>query len=151
MKIVFLEDVPNVGTAGQIKDVADGYAMNFLLPRKLAEPATEAAMKRARDRAESYARKRDIELEEKRKLAHQLDGLVVNFKRKVTQEKRLFGTIRDVQIAQAIKKLTGVAVDKGSLEIKEPIRDLGEHEIVLRLGGDVSSKIRVVVEEGDDK
>jgi len=151
MKIVFLEDVPNGGTAGQIKEVADGYASNFLLPRKLAEPATEAAMKRARDRMESYARKRDIELEEKRKLAHQLDGLVVNFKRKVTQEKRLFGTIRDVQIAQAIKKLTGVAVDKGSLELKEPIRDLGEHEIVLRLGGDVSSKIRVVVEEGDDK
>jgi large subunit ribosomal protein L9 len=151
MKIVFLEDVPNVGTAGQIKDVADGYASNFLLPRKLAEPATEAAMKRARDRMESYARKRDIELEEKRKLAHQLDGLVVNFKRKVTQEKRLFGTIRDVQIAQAIKKLTGVAVDKGSLELKEPIRDLGEHEVVLSLGGDVSSKIRVVVEEGDDK
>ena len=151
MKIVFLEDVPNGGTAGQIKDVADGYASNFLLPRKLAEPATEAAMKRARDRMESYARKRGIELEEKRKLAHQLDGLVVNFKRKVTQEKRLFGTIRDVQIAQAIKKLTGVAVDKGSLELKEPIRDLGEHEIVLRLGGDFTSKIRVVIEEGDDK
>ena len=151
MKVIFLEDVPGSGKAGDVKDVANGYARNFLLPRKLVEPATDSALKNAQSKIEKAARQRQVELAELEKVAQNIDGLVVNFKKKVVSENRLYGSIRDVHIAHAISELCGADIDKGSLALKEPIHELGEYEVTVKLTGDLKPKVRVIVEEGDDQ
>lgn len=151
MKVVFLQDVPRVGHAGDVKEVADGYARNFLLPRKLAEPATESALKNIQVKIEREARKRATEQAEREKIAQQLEGITLNFKKKVRGEKRLYGSIRDIHVAQAIKEQTGFVVDKGSIELPEAIQEVGEYEIYVKMGGELRPKIRVVVEAGNDK
>ena len=151
MKVVFLQDVPSVGKAGEVKDVAEGYGRNFLLPRNLAELATASALKNAETRIQAMARKRQVEFSEMENVAKDLDGLTVSFKKKVISENRLYGSIRDVHIAQAIAELAGFDIDKGSIELEEPIHHLGEYELVIKLGGDLKPKIRVVVEAGDEQ
>ena len=151
MKVIFLQDVPGSGRAGDVKDVANGYARNFLLPRKLAEPATASALKNAQAKIEKAARQRELELAELEKVAQDIDGLIVNFKKKVVSENRLYGSIRDVHIAHAISELSGSDIDKGSIQLKEPIHELGEYELIVKLTGDLKPKVRVVVEEGDDQ
>ena len=151
MKVIFLQDVAGSGRVGDVKNVADGYARNYLLPKKLAEPATPGALKNAQSKIEKAAHRRELELEELKKTAEKLEGQVVNFKKKVASGKRLFGSVRDVHVAQAIGELMGMEIDKGSIGLKEPIHDLGEYEVTVKLGSDLKPKIKVVVEEGDDQ
>ena len=145
MRVVFLEDVPNVARAGEEKEVADGYGRNFLLPRKLALLATPSARRAAelevrkrQERQERFAAELGI-------LAQQLEGHVLTFKAKVVEEERLYGSIRDSNIAEELSRLTGLEIERKQVELEEPIRQLGEYEVTVRFGKDLAATIKVIV------
>ncbi len=147
MKVVLLKDVPRLGKAGDVKDVADGYARNFLLQRKLALPATPAAL---RD-VEARLLREDQELQrhagELATLAQQLEGLTVTFniKAKGIDGERLYGSIRDHQVAEELARVTGAAIDRTVVALESPIRTLGTHELTVRLSKDLAPTVKVVV------
>ena len=145
MKVVFLKDVPPAGKVGEIKEVADGYGRNFLLPRKLAALAKPSALKtlESQIKKEIENQKRlDAELFD---LAQQLEGLSISLSARVVEEERLYGSIRDNDIAAEINSLTGIDIDRRKIELEEPIHQVGEYELTVRLSRDLAPKIKVIV------
>ena len=145
MKVVLLEDVANVGRAGEVKEVADGYGRNFLLPRKLALLATPSALKAAEAQLQKEKERQQRFTAEITKLAEQLEGLLITFKEKVSSEDRLYGSVRDSDIARELSQLTGLDIAKEKIELEDPIRQLGEYEVPVRLSENLAPKIRVVI------
>lgn len=151
MKVVFLEDVPNVAETGEIKEVADGYGRNFLIPKKLAVLADAQAAhiveaqlkKKARLQAETEA--------EMRELAQQLEGQEVVLKARAGAKDRLYGSITNADIAEELSKSAGLMVDKRKIELDEPIREVGSYEIAIRLTKDIIPKIKLTVTEEEGK
>ena len=145
MKVMLTKDVENVGRAGEVKAVADGYARNFLLPRKLAVLAgrgIEDEAKRIRDAAgKREAKERD----EAQVLADEIGNKTVVVRLKVGAEDKAFGSITNVDIAQALKQQHQVEVDRHKIDLKEPIKQLGEHQVQLRLHRDVEAHINLIV------
>ena len=147
MKVVFLEDVPNVAEAGEMKEVADGYGRNFLIPRKLAVLADAKAAniieaqlkKKARIQAETEA--------EMRELAQQMEGKEVILKARSGAKGQLYGSITNTDIAEELSKSVGFVVDKMVIELEEPIRQVGSYEIAIRLTKDIMPKIKVTIVE----
>ena len=145
MKVVFMEDVPNVGKAGQIKDVADGYGKNFLIPHKLAMPAKAGDIKNVEAQIKARARvaaKTDAEM---KALAAELEGKEINIKAKIGQQGRLYGSITSADIVVGLESALKVTVDKRKIELAEPIRSAGTYEVPIKLGKDISTKIKVTV------
>jgi large subunit ribosomal protein L9 len=143
MKVIFLDDVPNVARAGEIKEVADGYGRNFLIPKKLALLATPQAISQAETRDKTKA-ETNTELIE---LARQLDGKEVSLKAKAGAKDRLYGSITSADIASELSNTVGLVIDKRKIELDEPIRQLGSYEVAIRLAKDIVPKIRVTVTE----
>jgi large subunit ribosomal protein L9 len=144
MKVIFLQDVPNVAQAGEIKEVADGYGRNFLIPRKLASLAHPQAVSQAETKAQKMEARLTAELKE---LASQLEGKEVSLKAKAGAKERLYGSITSADIAAELNNSTGLDIDKRKIELDEPIRQLGSYEIAIRLGKDIVPKIKVTVTE----
>jgi large subunit ribosomal protein L9 len=144
MRVIFLQDVPNVARAGEVKEVADGYGRNFLIPRKLAALAHPQAVSQVETQAQKMEAHLTAELKE---LASQLEGKEVSLKAKAGAKERLYGSITSADIATELNKTTGLDVDKRKIELEEPIRQLGSYEIAIRLGKDIVPKIRVTVTE----
>jgi len=145
MKVVFLQNVSRVGKAGEVREVADGYARNYLLPKGLALAATPAALKGVKEQVQREEQYHLRHAEELTDLAQQIDGMVLTFKAKVTEGSRIYGSVRDVQIADEIKRLTGADIDRTKVDLEHPLRDLGSYELSVRLGKDLIPKITVVV------
>jgi large subunit ribosomal protein L9 len=143
MKVVFLQDVPNMAKAGEIKEVAAGYGRNFLIPRKLAALASPQATSQIETRDKTEA-KENAELVE---LASQLEGKEVNLKAKAGAKERIYGSITSADIAAELESITGIEVDKRKIELDEPIRQLGSYEVSIRLAKDILPKIKVTVTE----
>ena len=148
MKVVFLQDVPNVAQAGQVKEVADGYARNYLIPRKLATLAQPQAVSQIETRAKKVEVRLTAELTE---LASQLEGKEVSLKAKAGAKDKLYGSITSADIAAELQNVTGLEIDKRKLELEEPIRHLGSYEITIKLGQDIAPKISVTVTEEEAK
>jgi len=148
MKVVFLQNVEGSGRTGEIKDVADGFARNFLLPRRLAAPATADAVRRAEAIAAAEAR-RQAELDEKaRILAGKMSAPIVITVR-AGEQGRLYGSVTAADIAEEASKLAGQEMDRHLLVLDEPIKEVGLYEIPLRLTANVSAALMVeVVGEG---
>ena len=147
MKVIFLQDVPNVARAGEIKEVASGYGRNFLIPQKLAVLASSPAASLAEVRREISTRSRqqtEVELDE---LANQLDGREVFLSARVGAKDRLYGSITNADIAAELESTTRLVIDKKKIELARPINQLGSYEITIRLAKDVMPKIRVTVTE----
>jgi len=146
MKVIFLKDVPK-GKKGEIKEVADGYARNFLLPKGLALPATPSAAKTARalydEKAERQARQR----EELSRIAQELEGKELLFKAKAGAKGRLHGAITSADIAAEVSRLAGFEIDKKRVELEEPIHHLGSYEVGINLGAGSVAKVKVAIEE----
>src|SRR5439155_25104835 len=135
------KDVANVGHAGEIKDVADGYGRNFLIPRKLAVLAgrgVEAEAKRIQDAA---ARRESKERDQAKELAEEIDNKTVVVRLKVGAEDKVFGAITNEDISKAVKQQHQVEVDRRKIELKEPLKQLGEHRVALRLHRDVDAHV----------
>ena len=145
MRVMLTKDVERVGKAGDIKEVADGYGRNFLFPRKLAVPAregTEAEAKRLRD---ATARKETKDRIEAQALADEIGNKTVVVRLKVGAEDKAFGSITNQDVAAALKAQHRVDIDRHKIEIKEPIKTLGEHQVPLRLHRDVTAHVNLIV------
>ena len=147
MKVVFLQDVPNVASAGEIKEVADGYGRNFLIPKKLALLASLSAASTIEARLKTKAGNQEQIETELVELANQLEGKEVILKARVGAKDRLYGSITSADIAAELETVAGLAIDKRKIELAEPIRQLGSYEVAIRLGKDIVPKIRVSVTE----
>jgi len=147
MKVVFLEDVRNVARAGEIKDVADGYGRNFLLPRKLAILANPQTLSTIEAQLKARAHREAQTETEMVELASQLDGKEIVLKAKVGQKDRLYGSITPADITAELESTTGLIVDKRKIDLDNPIRQLGIYEVPVRLGRDIVPKITVTVIE----
>jgi len=145
MRVVFLQDVPNVANAGEVKKVADGYGRNFLIPRKLAILADSSALGVAEEQLKMRAQSRAKEGEETVELANQLEGKEVILKARAGAKDRLYGSITSADIADELKNSTGLTIDKRKIEIAEPIHQLGSYEATIRLAKDIVPKIKVTV------
>jgi large subunit ribosomal protein L9 len=148
MKVVFLQNVEGSGRIGEIKEVADGFARNFLLPRRLAAPATPDAVKRAEALAAAEARRQAELDEEARTLAEKLTAPIVITVR-AGEQGRLYGSVTAADIAEEASKLAGQEVDRHLMVLEEPIKEVGTYEIPLRLTHNVEATVMVeVVGEG---
>jgi len=147
VKVVFLQDVPKVAKAGEIKEVADGYGRNFLIPKKLALLANSPALSAMETQLKIKARSQDQEEAELVELAHQLEGKEITLKAKVGAKEHLYGSITSADITAELQNTTGLVVDKRKVELAEPIRQLGSYEVAIRLAKDTIPKIKVTVIE----
>ena len=151
MKVIFLRDVAGIGRAGQTKEVADGYARNYLIPKGLARPASEGAVRQAEEEKTLAERRYERELAAARVLAEQLNNLTIRIRAKVGEQDILFGTITSADIADEIKTKLGLEVDRRKIEIDEPIRRPGIYSIPVHLLGDLAPRLNVVVEREEEE
>ncbi len=140
MKVIFLEDVPNVAKAGEIKEVADGYGRNYLLPKKLALISKPGAVAQVKAQIEARA-----ETEKAKKLAAEIDGKEITFRVKMGVKDRMHGSITAANIATELQNVIGQPVDKRKIELAEPIKMLGTYDVAIKLIKDVEPKIKVNV------
>jgi len=150
MKVVFLQDVPTVARAGDVKKVADGYARNYLFPRKLAALATESELRKLDVRQQAEKRREASQDAEARALAQTIEELTVNLKARAGTKNRIYGSITNAAIAKELKRLTGESIDKHAIEIGEPIKELGEHKVAVKLATNVTATLKVVVEAKEE-
>jgi large subunit ribosomal protein L9 len=145
MRVLLTKDVENLGKAGDVREVADGFGRNFLLRRNLAVSAgrgAEAEAKRLRDAAD---KKESKELKEAQAMAEEIDNKTVVVRLKVGAEEKAFGAITNQDIAGALKAQHRVEVDRHKIDLKEPIKTLGEHQVSLKLHRDVAARVNVIV------
>ena len=145
MKVVFLNDVEGSGRVGEIKNVADGYARNFLLPQGLAAPATADAIKKAEARAAAEARRQATLDEQAQALAEKLAGSAITIVAKAGSKGRLFGSVTQADIAQEITNILGQEVDRHQVLLAEPIKEVGTHAFALQLTRNVQPTVSVEV------
>ena len=139
------KDVVNVGLAGDVKDVADGYGRNYLIPRKLAVLAGKGAEAEARRLREATARREAKEQDEARELAELIDNKTVVVRLKVGAEDKVFGAITNDDVATALRLQHQVEVDRRKIDIKDPLKQLGEHQVPLRLHREVTAHINLII------
>jgi len=146
MKVLLLKDVEQLGEVGDIKRVADGYARNFLIPRGLAVIATPGAVKQAELHVESEARRKSKELDEAQALAQTLDGRTVTFQARAGESDRLYGSITNANIADALSEQIEQEVDRRKIVMDEPLKELGTHAVTIHLAPGAEAKVTVVIE-----
>lgn len=145
MKVLLEQDVKGTGKQGQIVEVSDGYARNFLLPRKLASPADAASINAANIRKSAAQHKRFQAGVQARDHAKSLDGAKVKIKARVGENGKLFGAVTSKEIAAALEEQHGVSVDKKKINLAEPIRTVGAQEVTARLFEGVDARFTVEV------
>lgn len=149
MQVLLLQDVEGLGHAGDVKKVADGYARNYLIPRLLALPATPGSVKAAEQAREAKARKQARVQSEAQALAQLVDGQSVAFQARAGEGDRLYGSITNANIAEALQAKVGREIDKRKIELDEPIKELGAHTVTIRFAPQAEAKVIVVVERGE--
>lgn len=145
MEIILREDVEKVGTRGSLVKVADGYARNFLLPKRLAVPATEANRKIVEQERDAYVRREAKAKGESEDLSRLLGDVTVTIRQRVGENNQLFGSVTAKDISDALEAQK-FHVERRKIQLDEPIRSVGEHKVNLRLHRDVTAQITVVVE-----
>jgi large subunit ribosomal protein L9 len=146
MKVLLLQDVYNLGQAGEVKVVADGYGRNYLLPMGLATLATPAALKRAERIKQIALEKRAREKADAEALAQLIGNLTLTLHARAGEKGKLYGSITANQIAQALAKKIGIeAFDKRKVILREPLREVGTYNVPIRLSADVTPSVTVVV------
>jgi large subunit ribosomal protein L9 len=145
MEIILRDHVEHLGTRGQIVKVADGYARNYLLPRKLALLATEANKKRVeRERKIAEAREAE-ERAASEAIATRLSALELVFTRKVGDTEQLYGSVTNQDIADAIKDSRGITIDKRNVHLEQPIKAVGTHMVVVEVTSGVTATVKTMV------
>ncbi|MFQ6026557.1 MAG: 50S ribosomal protein L9 [Dehalococcoidia bacterium] len=146
MHVIFLQDVSNKAHAGEVKQVADGYARNYLIPKGLAEVATPEIMKRVHKITAEGNAQRARETEVMEELAQILDNTTITVTARVTPTGRYYGTINDIRIAEELSATLGRNIERRLISGIEPIREPGEYEAVLRLSPEIQATINIVAE-----
>lgn len=144
MKVILLEDVYKHGVAGEVVKVADGFARNYLIPRKLAAKATPGELKRAENLREQVAVRRAAYENKLNELAHLIDGVELIFGRRAAVTGKLFGSVTTQEIADALNEKTGIDINRRRVS-QQPIREVGTHEVPVRLGTEISPVLKITV------
>ncbi|MGX9707034.1 50S ribosomal protein L9 [Laceyella tengchongensis] len=148
MKVILQQDVKGTGKKGEVKEVSEGYARNFLIPRKLAIPATDGNMNTLKEQKRLEEKRKEAELKEAQELGQRIDSLTVKLSTKTGQGGRVFGSITSKQISQALKQQHQLQIDKKKILLDEPIRALGVTKVPVKLHPKVPAILSVqVVEE----
>lgn len=148
VEVILRKDVADLGLAGEMVNVRPGYARNYLIPQGIALVATEGNRRRFEEERRQVEQSAEREREAAQELAGELEGRAVSFVRRASEGGRLFGSVTAADIADELEK-EGVAVDRRAIRLEDPIKDLGEHEIQVRVHMDVvpTLKVSVVAEE----
>lgn len=147
MKVILQQDVRGKGKKGQMVEVAEGYARNFLFPKNLAVPATEgniAVMKKQEKAKQAQIAK---EIEDAKENAKKLEGCTVKISARAGENGKLFGSITSKEISEALEEQYGIVIEKNRIIQNEPIKAFGQFELKCKLGHEISGKINVVVTE----
>jgi large subunit ribosomal protein L9 len=144
MRVIFLKDIEKIGKKLEIKDVADGYAKNFLIPNGLAKPVSKQALQWLEIQKEIQEKKEEEDLKKAQEIASSLDDLEINFSVKVGEQDQLFESISRQKISEKLKEF-GFNIKKDQVELKEPIKEIGEFPIKIKLEHNLEVEIRVIV------
>ena len=147
MKVIFNTDVRGQGKKGEMKEVSDGYARNYLMPRGLASPATADAVNALKLKEKAKAAQMAKEKAAAEENAKRLSGVVVQISARAGQGGRLFGAVTSQEIAEALREQHGIEIEKNRIVQPEPIKQFGSYEVKARLGSEVSGTINVLVTE----
>ncbi len=147
MKVVLLSDLKGKGKKGDIVNVSDGYANNFLFKQKLAIPATKENLNSAIMSQQAEAHKHELELQAAKELKKSLDGKTVTIQAKCGENQKLFGSITAKEIASALNEQHGFDIEKKKIVLKDPIKDLGTYTVDIKVHANMASKVNVVITE----
>jgi ribosomal protein L9 len=147
MKVIFLQDVKGQGKKGEVKEISEGYARNFLLPKGLVKEASAGNINTLKAQQNSEQKRKEKEKEDAQALGVRLAELTVVIKAKAGEGGRLFGAITSKQIAEALETQTGIRLDKRKIELADPIRTLGVTQIPVKLHTEVKTTLKVQATE----
>ncbi len=147
MKVILTQDVKSQGKKDQIIEVSDGYARNFLFPKKLAIPADAKALNEAKNKEASRLHKIEVEKQQATELAAKLDSTLVKIVAKSSADGRLYGAITSKDVADTLEKDHKLLVDKRKISLPEPIKTYGRFELEVKLYNDITGKIHLLVTE----
>jgi large subunit ribosomal protein L9 len=145
MKVLLLEDVHNLGLAGKVVPVADGYARNFLIPRKMAKPVDEGSVHEIEQARQAGERKRARQMSAAQELAQRIEAVTLKFQARAGETGKLYGSITPADIATSLEAAIGQPIDRRKIEC-DPLRQLGEHRVTVRLLTDVAPQVNVLIE-----
>ncbi len=141
MKVILTQDVKGSGKKGDVVNVSDGYANNFLLKKGMAVPANEDNMNVLKNKKSSEEHKKAEELKAAQEIAAKINGKTVTLKKKAGDGGRLFGAVTAIDIGDAIKDASGIEIDKRKIVVKDAIKSIGKYEIEIKIHKDVTAKI----------
>ncbi len=151
-KVILTQDVEHLGMAGTVQTVKEGFARNYLLPKKLAEIATPGSIKQVQERQAALDKRLRKQEDELRSLGDRIAATTLTFTARVGDQGRLFGSITAQEIATELSHVVGEEVDRRKIALDEPIRSIGEHKVPVRLVGRLIPEVTVVVKgEGDEE
>ncbi|HEX6257265.1 MAG TPA: 50S ribosomal protein L9 [Euzebyales bacterium] len=145
MKLILKRDVANLGEAGDVVDVADGYGNNYLMPRGLAMRATKGAMADAEAITRARRKREARNVAEAQSQRAELERRPVTVRANAGEDGTLYGSIGTTAIARAVSEQLGVAIDRRKISLDRPLKELGEHQVPVRVHRDVTAQVRVVV------
>lgn len=146
MKVIFLKDVEKIGKKYEVKEMKDGYANNFLIPNNLAKPATEEAMKWLATQKEIESKKAEDDLKKIEEKASAVDGQEMTIAVKIGDQGQLFESVTPQKIIEKLKE-AGFELKKGQIELKEPLKDLGEFPVKIKFEHNLEAEIKVIIVE----
>jgi large subunit ribosomal protein L9 len=144
---ILLKDVEDLGSAGEAVDVSPGYLRNYLVPRKLAQPATKGALEDARRRREATDRAEREQAERAQETSALLSKTVLTISHRAGEDGKLFGSVTPKEIAEAIRDARGLKVDRKRIRLDVPIREVGTYMIDVELAGGATAKVKTIVAE----
>jgi large subunit ribosomal protein L9 len=145
MKVILLHEVPGLGQPGDVKEVANGYARNYLLPRQLVAPATPGALKNLSQQVASAKRRVEKEEAKNRSLAERIGAVTLTFAVHVGRGDRLYGSVTSQNIADALLEQEGLRIDRRTIRLPEPLRQLGTFEVPIHVAPHVEPRVRVAI------
>lgn len=146
MRVILLKDIKNLGRKNEIKNVSDGYARNLLLPRKLAAIATVAEVKKVEEKKAEEKLRAEKDLEKNQEIVAKMEGLEIEIMAKTDKEGNLYAALSPAQISKALQA-KGFEIKKGQVKIDEPIKEIGEAEVVIEFPHGLEAKIKIIVIE----
>lgn len=146
MKVILLQDIKNVGRKEEIINANDGYARNYLFPKKLAIEATKDNLMKLQAKKTSEANKKQAEIEENKKIAEKLEKMTLTIKAKAGANGKIFGGITAKEVSEAIKSECNIGIDKKKIVLKETIKNLGEFSAEIKFGDGVNCKLALNIQ-----
>lgn len=146
MRVILLQDIENLGKKGEVKEVANGYARNFLIPKKLVKIVTEQALKELEKEKELAARQAEEELKAIQEIISQVDGQEIEIVAKLKDSGEIYGSVTPYKISRALKK-KGFDIKKSQIDLQEPIKKLGEYPVTINFDHGLEAEVKLIVAE----